>query len=290
MMRRFIFFTTLAITLLAAVGEANLHAEQFAPPAGPTTAPAAIAAQPASQPDWIAAMRAVHARFTGPAGTVAQYGDSITYSKAFFSALFWGEYKGEPKLAEFRKVVPQKCADWKGVGHANMSGWTVEQVADDINTALKAENPEVALLMIGTNDLGRQADPARKDFRTKLDHLVKAILANGTVVVLHTVPPRRGKMEAVEAYNKVIREVAVENHVPLIDYCAEVLARRPTDWDGSLIGGDGVHPSFVDPYKADFTDDGLNNSGYTLRNYLAVKMWHQIRAALSATPPAGATK
>jgi hypothetical protein len=272
--------------LLAA---ATLHAQETTPaPATKvaTTAPATTASQPTSQPEWVAAVRAVHARFAGQPGTVGQYGDSITFSKAFFSALFWGEYKGEPKLAEFRKSVPQKCADWKGVGHANMSGWTVEQVADAIDAALKAENPEIAFLMIGTNDLGRQADPARKDFKTKLDHLVKNILANGTVLVLHTVPPRRDKLAAVEAYNKVIREVAAENRVPLIDYCAEVLARRPTDWDGSLIDGrDGVHPSFVDPYKADFTADGLNNSGYTLRNYLAAKMWYQLRATLAPAKP-----
>jgi hypothetical protein len=281
---------SLAISVaLAAAAGAAIHTPPVA--SASLAAQAAVAtSQPASQPDWVAAVRAVHARFTGQAGTVGQFGDSITYSKAFFSALFWGDYKGEPNLAEFRKAVPQKCANWKGIEHANMGGWTVEQVAEAIDTALKNDNPEIAFLMVGTNDLSRQADPARKDFKTKLDHLVKAILANGTVLVLHTVPPRHGKMDAVEAYNKVIREVAGENHVPLIDYCAEVLARRPTDWDGSLISGDGVHPSFPDACKADFTDDGLKNSGYTLRNCLAVKMWYQIRATLAAatvSPDAG---
>ena len=42
--------------------------------------------------------------------------------------MFWGEYKDEPKLDEFRKRVPKECADWKGPPHANQGGWIVEQV------------------------------------------------------------------------------------------------------------------------------------------------------------------
>jgi len=68
-------------------------AHEFPPPAQspkPDTSRAdetANAAPP--EPAWVDAMRKVHGRFRGTAGYVAQFGDSITYSMAFWSPLGW---------------------------------------------------------------------------------------------------------------------------------------------------------------------------------------------------------
>ncbi len=43
----------------------------------------------AAEPPWVAAMRQVHSGFAGQAGYVAQFGDSITYSMAFWAPLGW---------------------------------------------------------------------------------------------------------------------------------------------------------------------------------------------------------
>jgi len=45
----------------------------------------------ALQPKVIKAMRAVHSGFKGTRGRVAQFGDSITYSMAFWSPLGWDD-------------------------------------------------------------------------------------------------------------------------------------------------------------------------------------------------------
>jgi hypothetical protein len=82
-----------------------------------------------------------------------------------------------------------------------------------------------------------------------------------------------------------VRRVAADKKVPLIDYHAEILKRRPDDWDGTLpkfkavkgseyevptlIARDGVHPSYPKAHQ-DYSDDSLSKSGYALRNYLTV--------------------
>ena len=79
--------------------------------------------------------------------------------------------------------------------------------------------------------------------------------------------------------------MAKERKVPLIDYHAEILKRRPDDWDGSLpkfkdaakdvyqvptlISGDGVHPSNPKMFQ-DYSEESLRSNGYALRNYLTV--------------------
>ena len=40
---------------------------------------------------WHAQMRKVHARFKGKPGTFAHFGDSITYSMAFWTPIGWDE-------------------------------------------------------------------------------------------------------------------------------------------------------------------------------------------------------
>lgn len=241
-----------------------------------------------SRPDWRPHARQVHAKFTGKPNTIGQYGDSITNSRAFFSNMFWGQFKfanedDKALLARFRQAVPRQCADWKEPRHGNLGGWRIENVLSVIDEVLKADNPEIALVMIGTNDLNGSPDPERNRFAEKLGTLIDKLESNGTVVVLHTIPPKRGKMPAVEAYNKLIRQLASRRELPLIDYYAEVVSRRPNDWDGTLVSADGVHPSFPKEFQQDFTEDGLRNSGYTLRNYLALKMWAEVAQAIGGS-------
>ena len=52
---------------------------------------AAAAPAPAPAPEWVAAMKTVHAGFDGTAGYVAQFGDSITYSMAFWKPFSWSD-------------------------------------------------------------------------------------------------------------------------------------------------------------------------------------------------------
>ena len=79
--------------------------------------------------------------------------------------------------------------------------------------------------------------------------------------------------------------------MPLIDYQAEILKRRPNDCDATLakfkhsaadvyqvptlIAADGVHPSNPKMHQ-DYSEDALNRNGYQLRNVLTVKAYFEV--------------
>ena len=93
-------------------------------------------------------------------------------------------------------------------------------------------------------------------------------------------------------YAEAAAAIAREEHVPLVDYFAEVLRRRPDDWDGALnkfgdapgddyqvptlISRDGVHPSNPRSHAGSFSDEALDTSGYVLRSYLVLMEYSRV--------------
>ncbi len=258
------------------------------------------AAAPGADPDWAAPMREVHARFTGTPGTLALLGDSITHSVAF-----WAPLESAPKdlpaddaraLAAVRAHMKAECwRGWRGPDYGNQSSMTIRWADENVEKWLKKLNPEAAVLMFGTNDLA-QLDA--KEYEAKTRAVVQKCLKNGTVVILTTIPPRAGMLPKAKAFADVQRRLAAVYHLPLVDYQAEILRRRPTDWDGSLpqfkayaadgyqvptlISGDGVHPS--NPAKhADYSPAALDRNGFQLRSVLTLRAYAEvIRTVLAA--------
>jgi lysophospholipase L1-like esterase len=246
-----------------------------------------ITAPAKEPPSWAAAMKKVHTRFTGKRGTLAAFGDSITVTMAF-----WAPLRGEPKhmnasMAAAHTLVkkylrPECWAQWKGDKFGNTGSMTIRWAHDNIGQWLKDHNPEVAVIMFGTNDLG-QLD--LKEYARKTAEVVDRCLQNGTIVILTTLPPRSGVLDKAKQFAEALRRIAREKHVPLVDYQAEILKRRPDDWDGSLpkfknvkgseyevptlIARDGVHPSNPRAYQ-DYSAKSLRSNGYALRNYLTL--------------------
>lgn len=246
---------------------------------------------PAGRGDWLDPMRKVHAGFAGQAGYVAQLGDSITYSMAFWSPMGWADPApylppddGLPKTPpnkRWRDVV-LGVRD-KGGAHGNGSGWTVGNLLKIVDKVLRDKKPEVAIVMIGTNDISGGRVP--KGYQAGLETVVTKCLAARCIPILNTIPPRRGRMEAVDQANKVIRDLAAKHHVPLVDYCAEILRRQPGGkWDGTLIGPDGVHPTAGQTNV--YSEDNLQISGYALRNWLNFLMLREVHFRVLHPAPA----
>src|SRR5205814_685116 len=194
-------------------------------------------------------------------GTLALFGDSITFSLAF-----WAPLAGEPRgmsqeLADNLRVVKQwqrsECwRQWRGPEFGNEGGRTIQWADENVDAWLKKLNPETAVLMFGTNDLG-PLDAKEYDTRTR--SVVEKCLKNGAVVILTTIPPKAGAEKKSKEFAEVQRQVAADYKLPLVDYQAEILKRRPDDWNGALpqfkdagkdvyqvptlVSGDGVHPS-----------------------------------------------
>src|SRR5262249_13887597 len=152
-------------------------------------------------------------------------------------------------------------------------GMTIRWAHDNIDKWLKKHNPEVALIMFGTNDLG----PLEvKEYEQKTREVIERCLANGTVVILTTLPPRSGRRAKARQFADAQKQIAKELKVPLIDSFGEILKRRPDDWDGALpkfkdtpgseyevptlIARDGVHPSNPAKFK-DYSEESLKSNG-----------------------------
>jgi arylsulfatase A len=247
---------------------------------------------PAKAPAWVEPMRKVHARFTGTKGTFALFGDSITVSLAFWAPLQGTRRNMSREALDALKLVNghmrRECWDrWRGPAHGNEGGMTIRWADDNVEKWLKKLNPETALIMFGTNDLG---GVPLDEYEKKLRRVVRKCLDNGTVVILSTIPPRSGALEKSRKYAEAARRVARELKVPLCDYFAECLRRRPDDWDGAsakfkdysgyevptLISRDGVHPSNPKKYQGDSSAEGLRSNGFVLRNYVTLLSYAEV--------------
>jgi hypothetical protein len=245
---------------------------------------AGMAAQPRpAGPDakvWVPAMKKVNAKFNGEQGTLALFGDSITVSRAFWFGLQYTRKNADAEMVKAFELVNgymlEDCWDRRGAKYGNEGMMTIRWAHQNVDTWLKDLNPEVALIMFGTNDLsGLEV----KEYETKTRQVVQKCLDNGTIVILSTPPPRHGLAEKAAVFAEAVRKVARELKVPLTDYHAEILKRRPDDWDGAmekfsqyqgydvptLISRDGGHPSNPRKYANDYSAEGLRNNGYVLR-------------------------
>jgi len=235
-------------------------------------------------PDWVEPMKKVHEKFTGTMGTLAQFGDSITVTMAYWAPLQGGPKNAGADATKAYDLVkgymkPQCWREWKGPEYGSNGSMTIRWADENVDKWLKKLNPEVAVIMFGTNDLN-QVDA--KEYEQKTRAVIDKCLKNGTVVILTTIPPRSGVVDKSKQYAEIARKIAKDMKVPLIDYSAEILKRRPDDWDGTkfkdvkdvyqvptLVAGDGVHPSNPSKFQ-ECTEEGLKSNGYLLRSYLTM--------------------
>jgi len=281
----------------------------LAPSLCPTLAGILLLALPGAhaaeeQPYWVEPMHKVHARFTGSAGTLALFGDSITVSLAFWAPLANAPRQMSPAMARdhalvLRTLNPDCWSKWRGAEYGNESSMTIRWADANVDHWLKKLNPEVALLMFGTNDL---TQVPLAEYEQKTRSVVRRCLKNGTVVILSTIPPRSGLLDRARRYAEAVRRIGREEQVPVIDYFAEILKRRPDDWDGALpkfktspgddyqvptlIARDGVHPTNPEKYQ-DYSAAALRNNGFNLRNYLSLLTCAEVirRLELNDLPP-----
>jgi hypothetical protein len=258
---------------------------------------------PAQKPaTWVERMKQVHAQFKGRKGTFATFGDSITVSMAFWAPLRNNRKnmspEGEAAFKLVNRYMKPECWDkWRGPAFGNEGGMTIVWAEKNVQQWLHKHNPETALIMFGTNDLTSVPVDA---YGHKLRRVVDACLGNGTVVILSTIPPRSGMLKRSKELADIARRVATDTKVPLCDYFAECLKRRPDDWDGvadtfkeyqgydvpTLIARDGVHPSYPKKYHGDYSEEGLKSNGYNLRSYVSMMAYAEvIRKILEPTQP-----
>jgi len=243
---------------------------------------------------WVEPMRQAHARWKGTKGTFAQYGDSISITMAFWTPLLYGERKGGPPemhqaLATAREYIHRPCwRQWKGPQWGNNGNMTIAWAFANIGAWQEKMNPEVAVILFGTNDFGYGPHPPI--YTEMYAAVVDRCLADGTIPIITTLPPHGRQKGSFSGLVRVadLRQAAIAvakaKNVPLIDFYSELIKRQPEKWREILIP-DGLHPSYPKQYQRDWTEEGLKHSGYTLRNYLTLKTWYEIYRKILAPKP-----
>ena len=265
-----------------------------------TKRPQPIEVKPALPPGdyWVEPMREAHKRFKGEPGTLTQYGDSITVTMAYLAGLSYGktiEVKNCPPDVRKELDLVQSYAKrelwrkWKDAQWGCTGMMKSDWLINNIDSWQKKMNPEISVILFGTNDLGSLCPP---EYTENMAASIRRMLADGTVPMLTTVPPASGRPIAREYWLAGL-SIAHGLKVPVIDYYGEIMRRRPDDWDGrlekfgkpkdcyqvpTLISGDGTHPSNPKQFANDFSEEALSSNGYNLRDYMTLRMYYQVIA------------
>jgi lysophospholipase L1-like esterase len=202
----------------------------------------------------------------------AKIGDSITESMAFLNDYCCGwydlgshmeleeiiQYFATAHVDELQAQVNPYHTSFDRMSLAAQSGahtaHVLEGGADSgLMQEISAIQPGLAIIMFGTNEDLAGEDVAA--FKANLAQIVTVLKGEGVIPILSTipdlVPPAEGS-ERVSAFNQAMKEVALEERVPLVDYWQ---ALQPLPNKG--LGEDGMHPSVYmegDEYRsADLT-------------------------------------
>jgi hypothetical protein len=161
---------------------------------------------------------------------------------------------------------------------------------------------QVAVVMLGTNDCTGGRTPSA--FITDLGSIVTKLEYQHIAVVLSTIPPNINNITLAPQYNDQIRSYAQTHGLPLIDFYAEILARQPVNWSGTLINSGDVHPTgsgtangvAYDLSSSIYADGGDPNThktgaaatcvGYLLRSWLTAQKLKEVRSFVVQGNPA----
>jgi lysophospholipase L1-like esterase len=184
---------------------------------------------------------------------VLPLGDSITFGIQFAGAyrvqLFQDAvtdhkklaFVGDPSLANGPTTVGGMPFPQNNQGH---SGWTIDQIKGIVPAPALNDNPDIILLMIGTNDMYSRTQPVAQAPQ-RLGALLDAIVmgdAHALLVVAQITPLQNATSEAnVMTYNAAIpalvsARASAGKHILLVD--------QHTGFQiSTMLSSDGVHPN-----------------------------------------------
>ncbi len=250
--------------------------------------------------DYVPSMKKVAAISKGRPGVVLHIGDSITYSNPYGQWARNGQGKTDVDKAILAWMHTGKDDDsdgWYlarfdhpagGRSYTACSGIRTEEMLAGgkqkmpaLEQILDKYRPQIVVFMLGTND----ASANRKLAAFKADYLksIDLMLSRGIIPIVSTIPPHISRKELAASYSEAIRAIAKDKGLPLIDFEKEIFARRPDDWNGTLLNKNDVHPSGgsgnVTSASAP-TAENLKSCGYLLRGWLSVKKIAEVKSSV----------
>lgn len=227
----------------------------------------------------------------------AKVGDSITVGQRFLYPIGDGKYQLgdhtylQPVIEAFLRTPVRKGNSFNNPTVAAAVGWAAYNVLSTRNAdpyqcdvgesplvcEYRTIQPSIAFIMFGTNDVGYRS---KDEYTHDMTEIISQSMKWGVIPVLTTIPPQPRVNDRVLAFNAIVRDLAANNNLPLIDF-----ATAMNDLPNSGLAYDHVHPSWPpgdDELAAYFTPENLRY-GYTVRNLLTLQMLDRIWRVLK--PP-----
>jgi len=291
----------IGLLALSAAWFAN-HLVQAAPKDADKRA-SAVESPLAEKWDYVAPMKKVAARFKGNEGVVIHVGASDTIANPYTT---WAR-QGKGKTAEDEAVLKwmhtnanDKTDGWwlcrmevvSHRAHTAESGlesaWLFEKGGEkapgrwpgpplpSLAKMLDDYKPRMVVLEVGIYEA--EAERPLADYRKNMARVLDMTLERGIIPIPTTAPPIQAHLKTSKAYNEMLRELARERGVPLIDMEQEILQRRPDDWYDKLMTRmhltatrAGVSPS------SEPTAENLRESGFLLRGWVTVRKIAEVK-------------
>lgn len=173
------------------------------------------------------------------------YGDSITHGAAHTRG-----FRAFPEIFAERVRWEMRFL-YDVIINTGISGQTTVQLLDEkrYDWRVRRFKPDAVFLLIGMNDIVKLKNADK--FRDNLLELVRRVRADNAIMVLQTnnhilhVPENDNYMlryEKLPEYNQIIRQIAAEESVILVDHEKYWNANIPDEKNLKLWLGEAIHP------------------------------------------------
>ena len=143
-----------------------------------------------------------------------------------------------------RRLASRYLTQNLSVVNAGVAGEHASEAVGRFRSELARHDPEVVLLMEGTNDLYGDGEDGAREAAAALERMVAAARNARIDVVLMSIPPQRNEGRVVADFNQRIRALAVHPDAVFADVY-RVLLDGPCNGLSVMpcIGRDGLHPT-----------------------------------------------
>ena len=230
------------------------------------------------------------------AGVFSKIGDSITVSRSFLYPFGIGSYNTAdyPHLETVISTYSQNNAHI-GNSFINQSlaageGWSARAVlnpefADEtycyagempLFCEYRLVRPSIAIIMFGTNDSGYRTP---ESFEQDMQAIINYTSEMGIIPIVSTIPNRPEVAQQVIRFNDVIRQLAIENNIPLIE-----LYNATISLPNHGLTSDNVHLSSPPAgIQATGSFDPVNlQYGYVMRNFVTLSVLDAVHRVINA--------
>lgn len=235
----------------------------------------------------------------------SKVGDSLTVATWVLYPIGWGQQSLgsysylQPVIDYFSStIIRDNNNSFSNIPLAADNQWTSNELLNPalgnpdmcganespLDCEYRVSRPSIALILIGTNDVG-QMDA--ETYRENMTLILDKTIARSILPVLSTIPPRTGYDAQVNEFNGIIHALASEYGIPVWEYHASMM-QLPNNG----LEADGLHPSYppdtIGQWEAaaNFVGENLKY-GYNMRNLTALQvldaLWRQV--ILDEPPP-----